>query len=469
MLKIQGQPISHCDGVSRREFLTAGSTGMVGLSLAGLFQLESLAGIGSSNKAIVNIHLDGGPPQMDTIDLKPEGPRETRGEFLPTSTSVAGIQISELLPQMAAQLEDFALIRSLVGSAGRHDAFQCQSGFATGDKASLGGYPAMGCALNKLLGKVTDPAPTFVDLMQGRPLVRNSARPGFLGPSFKPFRPDLSGLFSRPLETGMEGELARLGANHTTSLALNAAISADRLSNRNTLLGSLDSLRREVDGSGMMDAMDRFTQQATGILLSGTFADALDLSKEDPQVVERYMPQHEISNSRFATADEPKAALKLLMTRRLIEAGVRCVSVTFSDFDTHSDNFNRMKYTLPIVDHAIVTFVNDLKDRGMLDDVSIVLWGEFGRTPKINEKAGRDHWPRVSPAIMVGGKMRGGQVIGATDRSAGEAISRPVTYQDVLFTLYHNLGIRADRVTLDDPTGRPTYLLEHGTLISELA
>ena len=468
MLKLTGKSTTHCDGVTRREFLTAGSAGAVGLGLADLLRAEAAAGVGSSNKAIVNIHLDGGAPQMDTIDMKPAGPRETRGEFQPISTSVAGIQLSELLPNMAAQAEDFAFIRSLVGSAGRHDAFQCQSGFDAKEKSSMGGHPAVGCVLNKILGRVSDPAPTFVDIMQGRPLVRNSARPGFLGPAYKPFRPDLSSMFDRPLETGMKGELARLGSNHTTSLSLNAELNADRLHDRNSLLQSLDSIRREADGSGMMDAMDRFSQQATGILLSGTFADALDLSKEDPKMVSRYTPDHAGSGYRNATADEPKAALKLLIARRLIEAGVRCVSVTFSDFDTHSKNFSRMRYTLPIVDHAIVTFINDLKDRGMFDDVSIVLWGEFGRSPKINANGGRDHWPRVSPAIMAGGKMHGGQVIGATDRTAGEATSRPVHYQDVMYTLYHNLGINADRVTIADPTGRPTYLLDQGSLIGEL-
>ena len=244
MFKLTGNSTTHCDGVTRREFLTAGSAGVVGLSLADLLRAEAAAGVGSSNKAIVNIHLDGGAPQMDTIDMKPDGPRETRGEFQPISTSVAGIQISELLPNMAAQAEDFAFIRSLIGSAGRHDAFQCQSGFNANEKSSMGGHPAVGCVLSKILGRVSDPAPTFVDLMQGRPLVRNSARPGFLGPAYKPFRPDLSSMFDRPLETGMKGELARLGSNHTTSLSLNAELNADRLHDRNSLLKSLDSIRR---------------------------------------------------------------------------------------------------------------------------------------------------------------------------------------------------------------------------------
>ena len=468
MLNITGNSYKHCDGVSRRGFLTAGAAGMLGLTLADMLRLEAEAGVGSSERAIINIHLDGGPPQMDTIDMKPDAPMETRGEFHPIQTSIAGIQISELLPKMAANADRFAFVRSMVGAEGRHDAFQCMSGFDIRNLAGFGGRPAMGCVLTKLLGKVTDPAPTYVDMMQGRPLVRNSARPGFLVQSYKPFRPDLSSIFNRPLETGMVNELAALGSNHTVSLSLNAELNAQRLNSRNALLGSLDKIRREVDATGMMDAMDRFSQQATGILLSGTFADALDLSNEDPKVLEKYMVPDRPVVGRFTTADEPKASLKLLMARRLVEAGVRCVSLTISDFDTHSDNFNRMRYTLPILDHAIVTFINDLEERGMLDNTSIILWGEFGRTPKINGNAGRDHWPRVAPAIFAGGRMRTGQVIGSTDRTGGEATSRPIHYQDALYTLYHNLGIAAERTTIDDPSGRPQYLLDEGGVIPEL-
>ncbi|MCA9165978.1 MAG: DUF1501 domain-containing protein, partial [Planctomycetales bacterium] len=179
----------------------------------------------------------------------------------------------------------FAFVRSLVGSVGRHDAFQCQSGYSFKDLESLGGRPAMGSVLTKLLGSPRDTAPTFVDLMQGRPLVRNSSRPGFLGPAYKAFRPDISDQFERPLEAGMVNELARQGANHTTSLELNATLDVTRLDDRTTLLTSLDRVRRELDKSGMMDAMDRFTQQATGILLSGQFAEAMDLNRELPDVL----------------------------------------------------------------------------------------------------------------------------------------------------------------------------------------
>ncbi len=468
MLRITGQPVRHCDGVTRREFLTAGALGVGSLTLADLLRAESEFGVGSSRKAIINVHLDGGPPQMDMIDLKPDAPSEVRGEFSPISTVLPGFQVSELMPRLAATADRYVFIRSLVGSAGAHDAFQCQSGFGKSDLASMGGRPAVGCVVNKLLGSVTDPAPAFIDMMQGRPLVRHSARPGFLGPTYKPFRPEMSAFFKRDLEDGMKTELTNQGSNHTTRLKLDGELTADRLTSRSQLLASLDTLRREVDRSGMMDAMDHFTQQAAGILLSGTFADALDLSREDPAVVEKFTADADAIKGRHVTSDEPRSSLKFLMARRLIEAGVRCVSLTIADFDTHSDNFNRMRQVLPILDHGLHALVMDLEERGMLDDVSIVLWGEFGRTPKINGKAGRDHWPQVSPAMLVGGGIRAGQVLGATDRTASMATRRPISHKDIFATLYQNIGLPAEKITIADPSGRPQYLLDGGTPIREI-
>lgn len=467
MLRIVGKSFRHCDGLNRRDFLAAGALTLGGLTLADLLRAEDAAGVGSSNKAIINIHLDGGPPQMDMIDLKPSAPQEVRGEFQPISTAIPGFRITELLPRLGAMADRFAFIRSLVGAASRHDAFQCQSGFDAKDMASLGGRPAMGCVVNKLLATPTDTAPAFVDLMQGRPLARNSARPGFLGPSYKPFRPDISDQFERPLEAGMVNELKAKGENYTTSLKLSGELNAERMDDRTALLKQLDTLRRNVDRSGMMEAADRFNQQAASILLSGRFAEAMDLSSEDPQVVQKYTAPAS-TTERFTTADNHFAMRKLLIARRLVEAGVRCVSVSFSDFDTHSSNFPRMRHMLPILDQGITALVSDLHERGMIDDVSIVAWGEFGRSPKINDKGGRDHWPRVAMAMLAGGGMKAGQVIGSTDKTAAEADSRPVHYQDVFATLYHNLGVNAKRTTIIDPTGRPQYLLDRGEVIGEL-
>jgi hypothetical protein len=448
---------------TRRRFLLAG--GAAGLSLAGLLRAEAAAGIGSSTKSIINIHLDGGPPQMDMIDPKPQAPVEVRGEFEPIATRVPGIQISEMLPLLADRADKVMFIRSLVGSAGAHDAFQCQSGYEAKELQGFGGRPAMGCVVNKLQGSAADPAPAFVDLMQGRPFVRNSARPGLLGPTYQPFRPDISKLFQRQLEAGMVGELARRGENHAVALALRDDLSTARLQDRTQLLTGLDRLRRQADTSGMMNAMDSFSQQAVGILTSGKFASALDLDKEDRRTLERYsLPERD--SSQFETSDTTAATKKFLLARRMIEAGVRCVNISLGDFDTHSKNFPVMRHLLPIFDHGLATLIDDLHERNLWKDVAIVVWGEFGRTPTVSMKTGgRDHWPAVGMCLLMGGSIPGGVVIGATDRYAGQAVSHPVTHKDVFATLYRHLGLDARRITLTDPTGRPQYILNEGTPI----
>ena len=469
MITLSGSSVRHCDGVSRRAAIVAGATGLAGLALVDVLRAESASGTGSSRKSVINIHLDGGPPQLDTIDMKMSAPVEIRGEFFPVQTALPGFQICELMPRVASIADRFAFIRSLVGSAGRHDGFQCQSGFHYKDLESMGGRPAMGSVVSKLHGEATDDAPSFVDLMLGRPLVRNSARAGFLGPAHKPFRPDISDMFHRELEKGMQGELKRLGGDHVLSMKLNEQLSLDRLDSRAELLGGLDRIRRKVDASGMMDAMDAFNQQAVSILTSGRFAEALDLSREDPRALRRYTAASVADAFQFTTAEGVEAPQKFLLARRLIEAGVRCVSVSISDFDTHSSNFPRMRALLPIVDHGLHALVTDLEERGMLDDVSIVVWGEFGRTPRIDpQTGGRHHWPRVGPAMLAGGGMRTGQVIGATDRTASSAVSRPVHYKDVMATLFNRLGIDARNTTIIDPQGRPQYLLDEGEPMPEV-
>jgi len=468
MLTILGGNTRTCaDTRSRRSFLKAGVLGLGGLTLPDLLRAEAGR---SSHKAVINIHLDGGPPQMDLIDPKPDAPAEIRGEFDSLATTIPGLHLTELMPKVASIADRFIFLRSLVGSAGQHNAFQAQSGFSSRELTSIGGRPAMGCVVNKLLGSPSDPAPAFVDIMQGRGRVRNSARPGFLGAVYQPFRPDISHLFQRELEAGMKGELARLGARgQGTQLDLSEGLTLGRIEERASLLENFDTVRRQIDrGSEQIAAADQFTQQAMNILTSGRLAEAMDLEKEDPKILARYTPPMREKDLAMYTAEGPLAARKLLMARRLVEAGVRVVSVSISDFDTHSSNFPRMRQLGPIVDHALWALITDLEDRGMLDDVSIVAWGEFGRTPKVNSKGGRDHWPKVSPAILAGGGMKTGQVIGATDRIAAEATERPVHYQDVMATLYHNLGIDPKTSQVIDPTGRPQYLVDTGQVIREV-
>ena len=453
---------------SRRQAMVVGASGLLGMSLAELLRAEALAGGSSSGKSVINIHLDGGPPQHDTIDPKPEAPEEIRGEFRPISTKIPGFQISELMPKVAAVADRIAFIRSLVGSAGAHDAFQCQSGFPASDLKAVGGRPALGSVVAKLRGLPSDPLPSFVDLLQGRPMVRDSARPGFLGQSYGPFRPDISKFFSRELEAAMKNELAARGPNHTVALTLTEGLSFERINDRMKLLAKFDNFRRDLDDGGAMDAMDKFSQQAINILTSGRLASALDLDKEPQSIQELYTPVTSNRGEKSYTSEDNHSAKKLLLARRLVEAGVRCVSVSFSDFDTHSKNFPRMRNLMPIVDHALFALITDLDARGMLGDVAVVVWGEFGRSPRVNKEGGRDHWPEVGPAMLFGGGIKGGRVVGATDRLGAKVVSRPVTYQEVFATLYACLGIDVNHATMQDATGRPHHLLDNAQSISEI-
>jgi uncharacterized protein (DUF1501 family) len=305
--------------------------------------------------------------------------------------------------------------------------------------------------------------------MQGRPLVRNSARPGFLGRAYGPLRPDISSMFSRTLEPGMENELKALGADHATKLTLPVGLTPARLHDRVALQSSLDQFKRAMDSTGAMESMDAFTRQAVEILTSGKLADALDLSREDPRSLARYTLDDPKLQTAIGHGESADSVKKFLLARRLVQAGVRCVSLSLSDYDTHSNNFPRMRQALPVLDHGLATLIDDLDERGMLEDVSIVVWGEFGRTPMINAKAGgRDHWPRVAPAMLAGGGIRAGQVIGSTDRLGGSAASRPVHVQEVFATLYHNLGIDTATTYLTDPTNRPQHIIDCGVPIREL-
>jgi len=470
-ITLHGGPVRHCDGLQRRSFLKAGALGFGALTLTDVLRGEAAAGIRSSNKAIINIHLDGGPPQMDLIDPKPDAPVEIRGEFGSIRSKIPGLHLTELLPRLAAHADKYVFLRSLVGADGKHDAFQCQSGFTEKDLPGVGGRPAMGCVLNKLLDKSGDTAPGFVDLMQGRPFVRNSARPGFLGVTHSAYRPDISHLFPLALSVGMKAEVEKQSFGRSESLALSQGLTASRLEDRAALRQGLDGIRRELDAHGSMSAFDKFTQLSLGILTSGKFADALDLAKENPKVLARYTPRivaPEWTGAVGETMESPQAAQKFLLARRLVEAGVRCVSLSIGDFDTHEANFPRIRYLGPLLDHALDTLVTDLDERGMLDDVLIVVWGEFGRSPKISPNGGREHWPQVAMGILAGGGLKTGQVIGSTDRHAAAVASRPVHYQDVFAMMYRHLGIDAQSTILTDSTGRPHNLLDVGQVIEEL-
>ena len=444
MLTIFGKSGRYCDGHSRRSFLTIGGLtlgafGLPDLSLANLLRAESKAPRKGKlgHKAVINIFLAGGPPHQDMWEIKTEAPSEIRGEFRPIATNVSGIQICEVFPKLASMMDKAVLLRSIVGLKDRHDSFQCMSGWLSNDLRVLGGRPSIGSALAKLQGPVDPAVPPFIGLAantQHMPWC-DPGISGFLGPTYGAFKPDGPGMANMQL----------------------GDISLQRLQDRRQLLTSIDNLRRDIDRSGAMAGMDSFGQRALDVLTSSKLVDALDLTKEDPKIVERY---GDGKPYKFQYDGAPTCNDHLLLARRLVEAGARCVSLSYGRWDSHGDNFNLVRDHGAKLDQCLSALIEDLEARGILDDVTVIAWGEFGRTPKINPGAGRDHWAPVSCAFMAGGGMKVGQAIGATNRLGEYAAERPVDVQEVLATLYHNLGIDTATTTINDPTGRPQYLVE---------
>lgn len=437
MLTLWGKKHRFCDRVGRRDFLSIGSLALGGLTLPQLLQAEAAAGIRQSHKAIIMIYLTGGPPHQDMVDLKPNAPTEIRGEFSPISTNVPGIQVSELMPRLAGMMDKFIPIRTLVGSDGRHSSFQCVTGQPFANQPQ-GGWPELGSILSKLYGPITPAIPPAIDLsMKMEHLPYNLPGPGYLGTAHAPFKP------TGPSQSDM----------------VLKDVSRSRFGDRRQLLAQLDDVRRNLDKSRFPDQADAFTQQALDVLTSNQLVDALDLEKEDPQVRARY-GKDDPNVLPYSSKGYQAILSKFLMARRLVEAGARCVTVAYADFDWHGSNFANARKVVPLLDQGLTALVQDLHDRGLQDDVTVVVWGEFGRTPKINKSAGRDHWSKVACGLLAGGGMQGGQVIGTTNRYAEEPIDRPVHFQEVFATLYQNLGIDPTRTTLTDLTGRPRYLME---------
>ncbi len=298
-----------------------------------------------------------------------------------------------------------------------------------------GGWPEFGSVVSKLQGTSDPTLASYVNLSpKMRHTPYNFGRSSFLGFGHTPFMP--------------------LGAIKDDMVL--GDITADRLSDRKALLTSIDGMRRTVDASGTMDGLDAFQARAFEMLTSGRLLEALDVNKEDPKVRERYGKGTDKEQGDAA----PRLNEQFLLARRLVEAGVRVVTLSYSFWDWHGANFRNARQNFPDFDQALSALIEDLDQRGLLETTTVIAWGEFGRTPKINKDGGRDHWPNVSCAVLAGGGMRTGQVIGATDRLGGEAVQRPVSFQEVFATLYHNLGINAGTTTVSDLTGRPHYLVD---------
>ena len=423
MFTLWGDRQRYCDGLSRRNFLQIGAFG-AGLSLAGMLRAREAQATGSSNKAAIMIYLPGGPSHMDMYDLKPDAPKEYRGEFNPIATNVPGIRISEYFPLQAKMMDKLAIIRSIVADD-EHSDSNVMTGVSE-NANRVANHPSFGAVMSKVRGGTANDIPPFVSL---RGMSRGT-EPGFLGVAHRPFTPDGQGF---------------------RNLKLAGGISSNRMDDRKALLSSFDDIKRDIDSTGTMKGIDTFTTRAFDMVASGAVRKALDLKREDPRSRDRY-----------------KGIEQFLQARRLVEAGVGCVTLAIGGWDTHSGNFKTLRQQLPMVDRGIAALVQDLCDRGMDKDVVTVMWGEFGRTPLVNNTdGGRDHWSPVMSALVAGGGLKMGQAIGTSSARGEYPRDRRVTVPQVLSTLYHAVGIDASK-TFNDGSGRPVHIVTDREPVMEL-
>lgn len=462
MLTVWGQSRGKfCDGLARREFIKVGALGGA-LTLADMLRAKAQAATKANaaptlaNKSVIMVYLLGGPAQIDTWDMKPEAPVEYRGEFHPIPTNVPGIDMCELFPKLARMTDKLAVVRSLSStSPNNHSDAEVMTGRNEID-GLRGQHSCIGSVVSKLrtgahtdvpqyiaLRKMTFPTPT--------PLPQSLfyLQSGQFGPAHAPFLPTGPGLADLQLADGLD-----LG----------------RIRSRQTLLEDFDRMRRELDASGKMAALDAFQGQAYNILTANRLRAALDLEQEDARIVERYSFHNGQKNSLFAKGYA--IGTQLLLARRLVEAGVGFVEVALGYWDTHGPanilGFPTMREKLcPTLDQALTALLEDLHARGMEKDVVVVVWGEFGRSPRINKDAGRDHWLPAMSALITGGGLKTGQLIGATDAKAEFVKDRPYTISNMLSTVYRTIGIDPT-MSFVNAAGRPIHLLDDREPIREL-
>ncbi|QDU46826.1 hypothetical protein Mal52_53480 [Symmachiella dynata] len=439
-----------CDGIRRRRFLEIGSLGLLGLSLPNLLRrTASAANVGgtatssTSPRSVILIWQHGGPSQLDTFDMKPDAPAEVRGPYSSIQSNLPGLDVGELLPYHARVMDKCTVIRSF--SHGNGDHWAAAHWMLTGRLGATGSdrparQPSMGAVASHLLGPRKKDTLATVNMNDGGFGYHGAA---WMGVAHNPFR---YGEYSYGNEAG------RLPTGDHKSFQLVDGLSRDRLMNRVALQEQFDGLRRRVETNSDFQNLDQIDQKALDIVLSGRTRQAFELDQEDPRTRERYGPGW---------------GEQALLARRLIETGVRFVSLNTGYWDDHSNINNALNSKMPRHDRAVGVLIEDLAQRGMLDDTLVVTAGEFGRTPKINANAGRDHWPQAQSILFAGGGYRHGQVIGSTNGNAEHPTSRKIGVNDFCAIIYHALGLHPDD-TITDPTGRPVHLLEGGNVPREM-
>lgn len=452
MLTLSGNAIRCCERIGRRDFLHIGALGFT--SLPHVLRAQAATGTTSRQRSVILIHLTGGPSQLDSYDLKPDAPVEYRGEFHPIATSVPGIEICELMPMQARIMDKLIIIRDMQFHNELpfdHDPHEVFSGYAPKHRR-----PPLGSLVSRLRPPESQAIPPYISLCKHKSSISERLHPEdplYAGTGHRPFAP-----ISRDMEN------------------LQVLLPEGRLNNRRELLDRLDRLQRRIDQTGEIRGMDEFNQRALAMTTSSSVLAALDVSREPDHVRERYGPDR---NYPFNTFPGQKPVLwqasRFLAARRLAEAGVPVITMNIGEWDHHgvlsngpqSDIVTQMKLELPWFDQAITALVMDLEERGLLDDVMIVALGEMGRTPKINHQAGRDHWQNSGFALMAGGGLRAGQVIGATDKHAAAPRGNPHTPEHLFGMMYRHLGINP-ATTVPDFSGRPRQLVDDDTPIHEL-
>ncbi len=455
MLTISGRAYRNCEGQTRRDVLRAGVLGLTGMGLADLLRIEAQARSAGrptpDDLSVILVWLDGGPPQHETYDPKPEAPAEFRGPLHAIDTAVPGIALPELMPKHARMMDKLSLIRSMHHNNGDHfaAAHWMLTGYLGANAASLGStHPSFGSVIGKLKGARAAGMPAYVGLPQTHSIGLSPGYHGaaYLGVAYNPFTADGDPNNDR---------------YRVPNLAPPAGIDAPRVGERRALLDAFDHLRRDVDSTGLVDGLDRFRAQAYEMVTGPAARAAFDIRKEDPRLRDQYG-----RNTWGQSA---------LLGRRLVEAGVRFVTLTYGGWDMHSSLEKSIHRAGPMLDNAVGTLVSDLDQRGLLDSTIVVVMGEFGRTPRINKQGvagsdnvpGRDHWGEVMSVMVAGGGFKGGQAIGASNARGETPKDRPLMPIDLIATLYKRLGIDADATFINN-AGRPISLAGTGRVIDEL-
>jgi Protein of unknown function (DUF1501) len=422
-----------CDGMGRRDFLRAGAVAGAGLTMSSYLQMSHAGKIrnNATAQSAIFINLNGGPSHMDTFDLKPDAPSEYRGEFNPIQTNVPGIEVSEHLPKLAACTDKYCLLRGVSHSVAAHALGTEYVNTGNRPLPSLE-YPGYGAVISKELSGPPE-LPSFVAIPNSR------QRPGYLGVRYAPMNTSATPSIGTPFRV--------------RGMSLGDGVTIADVEKRRGLLSQLDTTFGEFEKQNqLLDGLDQFSQQAHTMITSDRAREAFDISKESPEF-----------SSRFGSSG---LGASCLLATRLVEAGVRFVTVSNGGWDTHRDNWNALKTRqLPALDEALAGLFTGLADRGLLDSTVVYVTGEFGRTPKINtERNGRDHYPRNMFMILAGGGVRGGQVLGESDETASMPKNDGFSPDDVAATFYHALGID-HTMEYRTTTGRPVMIVREGNVI----